>query len=86
MVTGGGAGIGLACVKELLKNGLKGITIADKDPCKGEEVCRQITREFGENKAIYVKCDVLKSELVDCKNKFLFATYIFKFTSCLRGF
>lgn len=67
VVTGGGAGIGLECAKAMLRNSLEGVTIVDVDSCKGEYALEQIAEEFGENRAIFVKCDVTKSELVDCR-------------------
>jgi len=62
IVTGGASGIGLNCVKELLRTGLKAVTIADVDDAKGAEAVKQLTEEFGENKAIFIKTDVTKAD------------------------
>ncbi|KAK5642131.1 hypothetical protein RI129_008298 [Pyrocoelia pectoralis] len=58
LVTGGASGIGLATVKELLANGLKGITIVDFNDTAGKKVVQEVTEEFGANKAIFVKADI----------------------------
>ncbi|KAF5304810.1 hypothetical protein FQR65_LT07827 [Abscondita terminalis] len=62
IVTGGASGIGLSCVKELLRNGLKAVTIADIDEDKGQEAVSQLLKEFGDNKAIFIKIDVTKAD------------------------
>ncbi|GJQ77756.1 putative tubulin binding protein [Trypoxylus dichotomus] len=45
-------------VKELLKNGLRGVTIADVNPIKGEQALKEIVQEFDESKAIFVRTNV----------------------------
>ncbi|XP_060535439.1 15-hydroxyprostaglandin dehydrogenase [NAD(+)]-like [Cylas formicarius] len=65
LVTGGASGIGLAYVKELLKNGVKGIAILDlrKD---GSQVVEAINQEYGAEAAIFILTDVTKKQdLVD---------------------
>ncbi|XP_022909250.2 15-hydroxyprostaglandin dehydrogenase [NAD(+)]-like [Onthophagus taurus] len=63
-VTGGANGIGLCYVKELLKNSAKGVTIADLDPKRGEKVVEELSKEYGDNKVIFVQVDVTnKNEL-----------------------
>ncbi|KAF5305620.1 hypothetical protein FQR65_LT07701 [Abscondita terminalis] len=58
LITGGVSGIGLACVKELLKNGVKGVGVVDINEQTGSKVLENIREEFGENKAIFIKADV----------------------------
>ncbi|KAK4876769.1 hypothetical protein RN001_009275 [Aquatica leii] len=58
LVTGGASGIGLACVKEFLNNGIKGVTIADVNDELGLLVLDEIKKKFGDNKVLFVKTDV----------------------------
>ncbi|KAJ8958786.1 hypothetical protein NQ314_006349 [Rhamnusium bicolor] len=46
LITGGASGIGFAFAKELLRNGLKGLTIADLDANLGKAALLQIEEEF----------------------------------------
>nr|XP_022909261.1 peroxisomal hydratase-dehydrogenase-epimerase-like [Onthophagus taurus] len=65
MVTGGANGIGLCYVKELLKNSAKGVTIGDLDPKRGEEVVDELSKEYGNNRVIFVKLDVTNKKEVE---------------------
>ncbi|KAF2903434.1 hypothetical protein ILUMI_02740 [Ignelater luminosus] len=58
LITGGGAGIGLCYAKELLRNGLKAVTLAEINKENGHNALKQIQDEFGPDKAIFVKTDV----------------------------
>ncbi|KAJ8982548.1 hypothetical protein NQ317_005550 [Molorchus minor] len=58
LVTGGASGIGLRYAKELLRNGVKAVTLADIDPQFGQKALKDIEEEFGPKKAIFVKTDV----------------------------
>ncbi|GJQ77750.1 hypothetical protein Trydic_g16016 [Trypoxylus dichotomus] len=58
LVTGAASGIGLYYVKELFRNGLRAATIADIDSVRGDQAIKEISQEFGSNKAIFVKTDV----------------------------
>ncbi|GJQ77751.1 hypothetical protein Trydic_g16017 [Trypoxylus dichotomus] len=69
LVTGAGSGIGLFSVKEMLRNGLRGATIADIDPAKGDQALKEITEEFGPNKAIFIKTDVTLQKEVEAAFK-----------------
>ncbi|KAF5304710.1 hypothetical protein FQA39_LY09487 [Lamprigera yunnana] len=60
IVTGGASGIGLSCVKELFRNGLKAVTIVDVNEEKGNEALNQISKEFGPDKALFIKTDITK--------------------------
>ncbi|XP_060522287.1 15-hydroxyprostaglandin dehydrogenase [NAD(+)]-like [Cylas formicarius] len=59
LITGGASGIGLRYAKELLKQGAKGVVLADIDPDFGATALAEIDNEFGKNKAIFVKTDVI---------------------------
>ncbi|XP_057665466.1 15-hydroxyprostaglandin dehydrogenase [NAD(+)]-like [Diorhabda carinulata] len=58
VITGGASGIGLHYAKELLRNGLQGITLADINPTIGKTALEEIEKEFGPGKAIFVETDV----------------------------
>ncbi|KAJ8923438.1 hypothetical protein NQ315_001997 [Exocentrus adspersus] len=57
LITGGASGLGFAYAKELLRNGAKGITLADINEKFRETALSQIKEEFGDDKAIFVKTD-----------------------------
>ncbi|XP_066245129.1 15-hydroxyprostaglandin dehydrogenase [NAD(+)]-like [Euwallacea similis] len=58
LITGGAEGIGLAIAKELLKNGAKGVTLADLNSDLGRAAVQELESSFGANKAIFVETDV----------------------------
>jgi len=58
LVTGGAQGIGLAYVKELLRNDLKGVALVDLNVAQGQEALNEVTQLFGKDRAIFVKADV----------------------------
>ncbi|XP_028134446.1 15-hydroxyprostaglandin dehydrogenase [NAD(+)]-like [Diabrotica virgifera virgifera] len=58
LITGGASGIGLHYAKELLRNGLQGVTLADVNPSAGASALEELEKEFGPNKAIFVHTDV----------------------------
>uniref|UniRef100_A0A1Y1LQB1 Uncharacterized protein n=1 Tax=Photinus pyralis TaxID=7054 RepID=A0A1Y1LQB1_PHOPY len=58
LVTGGAHGIGLAIVRELLHNGVKGVAILDVNEALGQEALQQIRNEFGDGKARFLRVDV----------------------------
>ncbi|KAG5880307.1 hypothetical protein JTB14_003706 [Gonioctena quinquepunctata] len=65
LITGGASGLGLQYAKQLLRNGLKGVTLADLNPKLGIEALDQIKQEFGHNKAIFVKTDVTQIDSLE---------------------
>ncbi|KAJ8928050.1 hypothetical protein NQ314_019420, partial [Rhamnusium bicolor] len=69
LVTGGASGIGLRYAKELLRNGVKGVTLADVEPKLGQTALEEIEKEFGANKAIFIKTDV--ADIEQFKNAFV---------------
>ncbi|EFA00962.1 15-hydroxyprostaglandin dehydrogenase [NAD(+)] isoform X1 [Tribolium castaneum] len=58
LISGGASGIGLRYAKELLRSGLKGVTLADVNNAFGQKALQEIEKEFGPKKAIYVQTDV----------------------------
>lgn len=75
LVTGGANGIGLNYVKELLRQGVQAVTIADVNAPKGEEAVKEFTREFGKNKVIFVKTDVTKADQLEAAFKVTINTW-----------
>ncbi|KAF5305621.1 hypothetical protein FQR65_LT07702 [Abscondita terminalis] len=70
IVTGGASGIGLACVKHFLKNGMRGVTIADINEKLAAQVLKELIKEYGEDKVLFVKVDVSnKNEFNDAFKK-----------------
>ncbi|KAF5303913.1 hypothetical protein FQA39_LY01698 [Lamprigera yunnana] len=70
LVTGGASGIGLACARELLKNGAKGVTIADINKENGMKALEALSNEFGEGKVIFDQIDVTdKNQFEECFKK-----------------
>ncbi|KAG5874199.1 hypothetical protein JTB14_005024 [Gonioctena quinquepunctata] len=58
IVTGGAKGLGFCYARELLKNKVKGVTIADFDAVKGTAAAETLSKEFGSDKVIFIKTDV----------------------------
>ncbi|KAJ8923437.1 hypothetical protein NQ315_001996 [Exocentrus adspersus] len=58
LVTGGASGLGLQYAKELLKNGVKAVTLADVNFNFALVALSEIEKEFGPNRALFVKTDV----------------------------
>ncbi|XP_066146542.1 15-hydroxyprostaglandin dehydrogenase [NAD(+)]-like [Euwallacea fornicatus] len=58
LITGGVEGIGLAIAKELLRNGARGVTLADLNSNLGKTAMQELESSFGANKAIFVETDV----------------------------
>ncbi|CAG9839333.1 unnamed protein product [Diabrotica balteata] len=58
LVTGGASGLGLNFAKSLLLSGAKGVTLADINEIEGKIVAEQLNKQFGENKAIFVKTNI----------------------------
>ncbi|XP_070562269.1 15-hydroxyprostaglandin dehydrogenase [NAD(+)]-like [Ptychodera flava] len=75
LVTGGANGIGKAIVEMLLRKEAKGVGIVDIDSINGQEVAASLQKTFGDERVVFVKCDVtsneqLKSAFEDIKNNF----------------
>ncbi|XP_070563507.1 15-hydroxyprostaglandin dehydrogenase [NAD(+)]-like [Ptychodera flava] len=75
LVTGGANGIGKAIVEILLRKEAKGVGILDIDSVNGQEVTASFQKTFGDERVVFVKCDVtsneqLKSAFEDIKKKF----------------
>ncbi|XP_044758718.1 15-hydroxyprostaglandin dehydrogenase [NAD(+)]-like [Coccinella septempunctata] len=58
LVTGGASGIGLDVCKKLLRDGVRGLTIADINQEVGEKVTESLKREFDSSNVIFVRTDV----------------------------
>ncbi|KAG5884533.1 hypothetical protein JTB14_029066 [Gonioctena quinquepunctata] len=68
LITGAASGLGLSHAKELLRNGLKGVTLVDINVINGKKALQDICEEFGDNRAIFVKCDITK--MIELENAF----------------
>ncbi|KAG5881904.1 hypothetical protein JTB14_004798 [Gonioctena quinquepunctata] len=64
LVTGGSSHFGLLCVKELLSGGAKAIMIADMNEKAGKDAICELSKEFGENRAAFIKTDVADIKLL----------------------
>ncbi|XP_070562346.1 15-hydroxyprostaglandin dehydrogenase [NAD(+)]-like [Ptychodera flava] len=69
LVTGGANGIGKAIVEILLRKEAKGVGIVDIDPINGKEVAASLQKTFGDERIVFVKCDVTTA-FEDIKKKF----------------
>ncbi|KAH1017480.1 hypothetical protein HUJ05_008113, partial [Dendroctonus ponderosae] len=58
VVTGGAAGLGFQFARHLLKKQAKAVVLADILPESGQKAVLQLEKEFGLNKAIFIKTDV----------------------------
>jgi len=62
LVTGAANGIGMATVQQLLRNGLKGVSMCDIDSKNGEDAALSFTKEYGKDRIIFIKTDVTKEK------------------------
>ncbi|KAK9892192.1 hypothetical protein WA026_018997 [Henosepilachna vigintioctopunctata] len=62
LITGGASGIGFQYASELLRHGLKGVTIADFDVKRGEVAVQQLNNQYGKKVARFVRTDVTNSD------------------------
>ncbi|KAB0796767.1 hypothetical protein PPYR_10828 [Photinus pyralis] len=62
LISGGAAGIGLHYAKELLRNGLRAVTLADVSEERGKHAVEELTKEFGGSRSLFVKTDVTDKE------------------------
>ncbi|KAK9869532.1 hypothetical protein WA026_003286 [Henosepilachna vigintioctopunctata] len=58
LVTGGAAGIGLEVVRALLKNGVRGVVLADINIKNGITASDEFANEFGKNRVLFVHTDI----------------------------
>ncbi|XP_069687840.1 15-hydroxyprostaglandin dehydrogenase [NAD(+)]-like [Periplaneta americana] len=65
LVTGAAQGIGLAIAKELLRQGVKGLSICDVNASKAATVLQDLEKEFGKNRVLFMKTDVSKGEEIE---------------------
>jgi len=70
LVTGAATGIGLEYVKALLKNGAQNVAVCDVDVRKGENAVRELQKEYGADRVIFIKTDVTNvAEMEDAFKK-----------------
>ncbi|XP_076753359.1 uncharacterized protein LOC143424884 [Xylocopa sonorina] len=62
LVTGGANGIGFCTARKLLRSGAKAVALLDLGDSGGESAAADLNNEFGEKRAIFIVCDVSKSE------------------------
>ncbi|KAF2902911.1 hypothetical protein ILUMI_03277 [Ignelater luminosus] len=62
LVTGGAVGIGFSCVKEILRAGAQGVTIADINEANGKAAENELAKVFGSNKVLFLNVDVTKQD------------------------
>uniref|UniRef100_A0ABM0MPL5 15-hydroxyprostaglandin dehydrogenase [NAD(+)] n=1 Tax=Saccoglossus kowalevskii TaxID=10224 RepID=A0ABM0MPL5_SACKO len=65
IVTGGADGIGRAIVEQLLIKGAKAVTILDVNVETGEKTLEELRQEYGEDRLVFVKCDVSEATLLE---------------------
>ncbi|XP_074031995.1 15-hydroxyprostaglandin dehydrogenase [NAD(+)] [Leptinotarsa decemlineata] len=62
IITGGASGLGKQYAKELLRNGLKAVILADLNQKLAIDALTELENEFGPNRAIFVRTDVTQKE------------------------
>ncbi|KAF7279038.1 hypothetical protein GWI33_007678 [Rhynchophorus ferrugineus] len=75
LVTGGASGLGHSFVKNLLEQGIRGITIVDINSSLGETVCAELKKKHGNEKVIFFKADVVDKEQFEGAFKETLATF-----------
>ncbi|CAH0579537.1 unnamed protein product [Chrysodeixis includens] len=70
VITGGGGGIGSTIADKYLEQGAKIVIIIDNDEKNGVNTTKELTTKYGENKAIFIKCDLLSNLEEVTKNIF----------------
>ncbi|XP_026729164.1 15-hydroxyprostaglandin dehydrogenase [NAD(+)]-like [Trichoplusia ni] len=73
VITGGGGGIGSTTADKYLEQGAKLVILLDNDEKNGADTAKQLTTKYGENKAIFIKCDLTSD--VDEVSKRIFENY-----------
>ncbi|XP_039307833.1 15-hydroxyprostaglandin dehydrogenase [NAD(+)]-like [Solenopsis invicta] len=68
MITGAASGIGYKCAEILLRNGAQKVAIVDLPTSNGQNVAATLENEFGNGRAIFIACDVSKTD--DLKKTF----------------
>lgn len=62
MITGGAVGMGYKYAEILLQNGARNVAIIDLPTSDGESAVSTLENQFGQNRAVFVACDVTKAE------------------------
>ncbi|CAD0199596.1 unnamed protein product [Chrysodeixis includens] len=68
VVTGGADGIGYAIADKYLAQGAQITILLDINEQRGPEAAKKLTSKYGENKAVFIKCD-LTTDLADVSKK-----------------
>ncbi|XP_044759721.1 15-hydroxyprostaglandin dehydrogenase [NAD(+)]-like isoform X2 [Coccinella septempunctata] len=68
LLTGGASGIGYSIAKSFLNHGLSALTIADIHRLNGTEAIKDLTLQFGEDKVMFIECDVTRRNQLDLNN------------------
>ncbi|XP_078052005.1 15-hydroxyprostaglandin dehydrogenase [NAD(+)]-like [Augochlora pura] len=75
LITGGANGIGFSTARKLLRNGAKAVALLDLSDSGGESAAADLNNEFVKDCAIFVPCDVSKSEELKDAYKKVIETY-----------
>ncbi|CAK9802018.1 15-hydroxyprostaglandin dehydrogenase [NAD(+)] [Anthophora quadrimaculata] len=75
LVTGGANGIGFCTARKLLQNEAKVVALLDLGDSGGESAAADLNNEFGKDRAIFIVCDVSKSEELKESFKKVIDTY-----------
>ncbi|KAK9875048.1 hypothetical protein WA026_005850 [Henosepilachna vigintioctopunctata] len=70
IVTGGASGIGLETAKELLKNGVKGVVLADSNVHAGKIAADRLGDEYERERVFFVETDVSNKQSFEDAFKF----------------
>ncbi|XP_059061350.1 15-hydroxyprostaglandin dehydrogenase [NAD(+)]-like [Achroia grisella] len=73
VITGGIQGIGLEITKAFLKKGVKKVILLDLNEKSGAEIANILNSEYGNNKAVFIQCDITTD--LEVVSKLIFDKY-----------
>ncbi|XP_026753010.2 15-hydroxyprostaglandin dehydrogenase [NAD(+)]-like [Galleria mellonella] len=73
VITGGVQGIGLEITKAFLNKGVKQVILLDVNEKVGAEIVNTLNSAYGENKAVFIKCDITTD--LEAVSKLIFDRY-----------
>ncbi|KAM3955178.1 15-hydroxyprostaglandin dehydrogenase [NAD(+)]-like [Aphomia sociella] len=73
VITGGAQGLGYAIAEAFLRKGARIVILLDMDENTGAAAADALNSEHGENKAVYIKCDITTD--LDAVSKTIFDKY-----------